>query len=158
MLGSSDSNFGTFSLLLFRKNKTHENLKQTYPWLEVFLLGSWRVFCFVVSLLGLCTIFLERGLWPLYFLNSFFALDSTISVGILTCIFYLGLAVGFKVSLLGLCTVFLRRDLQPLYFLNRLAAGLKCFCWDLDLYFGFRSRCRDLASYFWKGAFGPFIS
>ena len=51
--------------------KTHENLKQTYPWLEVFLLGSWRVYCVVVSLLGLWRRFLERGLWPLYVLNIF---------------------------------------------------------------------------------------
>jgi hypothetical protein len=51
--------------------KTHENLKQTYPWLEMLLLESWRVFCVVVSLLGLWKLFLERGLWPLYFLNSF---------------------------------------------------------------------------------------
>ena len=88
--------------------------------------------------MGPCTVFLKRGLRPLYFLKSLgpgaecFCWGLDIDVGFRSSL------LGSKSSLLRLYTVFLERGLRPLYFLKSLGPGTECFCWGLDFDVGFK--------------------
>ena len=82
---------------------------------------------FKVSLLGLCTVFLKRGLRPLYFLNR-------LGAGLKYFCLVFDLYFEFKSSCWGLDLYVLGLGLA-VEALHRISSGLKYFCWGLDLYY-----------------------